>query len=221
MRNFQNKPKPGGATTGAVAPAKLPIGSLVRSQSKTPQVLAFFGGTACVLMGMEGSQYVVRNWRGQKMLIETNSHQLLERYEPVMSSFDLEGLPLPVLANLMFVLPLAAGAALSRMSRRFAVAFRDEVGWKRRCVLEVSGVSDIEAEFARQGRQTWRDFYRANTVWRIRIILIWEMRGHRSVSADFNVLIDPRASVEEFFSKVESTHFLSIFCALYLTISCR
>ncbi len=112
------------------------------------------------------------------------SYLLLSPVTVVPSSFPLSQLPAPVIALVLFWLPMREAAELACVSKRFADAFRDNVAWKRRCMLLPF---DVEAAFVSENESSWMAFYDRHANYRIRIVTVFTHRGGKSVSGDFVV----------------------------------
>lgn len=83
-----------------------------------------------------------------------------------MSSFPLGDLPHPALALVLLWLPMREAAEQACVSKRFAVAFRDNVSWQKRCHRDVKDIA-VEATFATEKAQSWLHFYMRHTSYKI------------------------------------------------------
>jgi hypothetical protein len=106
--------------------------------------------------------------------------------------FPLQELPVIVLANLFAVLPVAEGARLSLVSKKFLQAFRDNTVWERRCRKDISPL------VANPEQLRWIDFYKHNVRWKVRIVKVFEHQGRRCLSLDFTLEVSPSMTVGDF-----------------------
>jgi hypothetical protein len=127
----------------------------------------------------------------------------LQHAQIAQSAFPLGELPAPALALVLFWLPLSDAAVLAVVSRKFATAFRDNVSWKRRCMVDLKGI-DVEAVFAKEEKTSWMSFYRRHAVCRIRVVTVfYSMSGHL-ISGDFTIECAPHMTVKEFLAQVSA-----------------
>ncbi len=121
-----------------------------------------------------------------------------------VSEFRLAELPSPVLSLVLFWLPMRQAAEAACVSKRFAAAFRDNVTWKRRCVLQLNWM-DVEAAFAKTKDNlgnSWMHFFKKHTVLEVHIVTIGKRSDETVVVERFTVYPSPQSSVSDLFLMV-------------------
>jgi hypothetical protein len=121
------------------------------------------------------------------------------RAELRAADFPLPELPVPVLALVLFWLPLSDAAALARVSHKFAAAFRDNVSWKRRCVEDVKGI-DVEAAF-KEGEASRMAFYKSRALFTVRVVTVSRMAGAARCRGSSHCSAPPERLSQHFCSK--------------------
>ncbi len=162
-----------------------------------------FGDQPGVIVGKSGTKSKCKTTYTVRVLQKTLqcAGRTLQRVEVQQSAFPLAELPAPVLALVLYWLPLGHAARQAVVSRKFAAAFRDNVSWKRRCMRDVTGI-DVEATLLAEKENSWMAFYRRHAAYRICIVTVFENRGGRSVTEEFTIECCPRMSVETFLDMV-------------------
>jgi hypothetical protein len=202
------EPKQAAQQTVTKKPKKQPlvVGDFVKSLDGSQR--KEFGAHRGVVVGVPGGEPLGKSFHTVvlvRVLQRTLkcSEGLLRRMEVRQSEFPLAQLPLAVLALVMLLLPMDHAARQAVVSRRFAAAFRDNVSWKKRCLEDAKGL-DVEAVFQAENETSWMAFYRRHMVFRVRIVMVLDHGGERSVSSEFAMLCDPRMTVEAFLESVSS-----------------
>ncbi len=117
------------------------------------------------------------------------------------SSFPLSTLPPPVLALVLYWLPLHKAAQAASVCKSFQRAFGDAVSWKRRALRDIRDL-DVEKTFSAENHDSWQRFYQRHADFRVRIVTVFHSQYGQSLTGEFSMSVCPRLTVADFVTLV-------------------